>query len=193
MSTELTDEQIREFLEDLGLPQVDPAAFRAGTLPELLRGSIDLGRIRPVLQTSGLISMNYSSGGVAIGASLNLQAPGPNEVIVARNMTIQLTSGNSDTVILQTRYDAATIHTLWLDLAAAPPHPAGMYIGSANEPTKAWGALNLDDIVLFGQNPDFSNLQQILQFSLQSAAAVDKTAVIRFSSNLYRWEDWPGN
>jgi len=188
MTQPLTDDQVRQFLEDIGLPQVDPTQFRSSTLDELLRASIDLGRIRPMLLTSSVTRVTYVTA-LAVGLFLDLVAPGPNQVIHCKNMSIRFTNANSETINVQ-KSVAVIVTELWTDTAA--PFAAAPYIGTNNDASRAWGALGLNNIVVFGANPEFSSVQQILQFNLESAGVSDKFAIITFSADIYEWEDWPG-
>jgi len=190
MTLALTDAQIRQYLDDLGLPQVDPAQFRASTLPELLLASVDFGRIRPVLRETSCVSVNYSTA-IAVGLFLNLVAPAANQIIHAVKMSIRFTNANIETINVQ-KTCGATIRELWTDFAGDPgaKFKAEPYIGNDTSPSQSWGALGLDDIVVFGSNPDSNNVGQILQLNLVSIAALVKTAVITFDADIYEWEDW---
>jgi len=188
MTTPLTDDQVRAFLNDIGLPQVDPTQFRSSTLDEILRASIDLGRIRPMLLNSSVTRVTYATA-LAVGLFLDLVAPGPNQVIHCKNMTIRFSNANSEIINVQ-KLTGVIISELWTDTAA--PFAAAPYIGTDNTASQAWGALGLNNIVMFGVNADFNNLQQILQFNLASAGVSDKFAVITFDADIYEWEDWPG-
>lgn len=186
MDNPLTDEQIREFLTDLGLPQVDPGAFRAGTLPELLRASIDMGRIRPVIQTSGLILINHVGPAVAVD-NFPIAAPGPREVITLTNITFFFNNALTETFVIE-KETGPVIGNIWVDFGG--PFAFGPYIGTDNTVTQAWANKKM---VVYGSEIDFLGQQQIINVELQSAAAVGKNVTIAYDSTLYRWEDWPGN
>ncbi len=189
MSLDLTDDQIREFLTDLGLPQVDPTAFRAGTLPELLRGMIDLGRIRPQLRTTQHVRNNFDSLGVAVFV-IDLVAPAPNEIAVVRNMALTFTNAATESVVWQKRTPGPVLTTLWEDVGG--PFAAARYLGGPGQVSDSWGALYGNGIAVAGVNPDATNAQQQLQFAVISAAAVSKTGAVDFDVDFYQWEDWPG-
>jgi len=188
MTQPLTDDQIRAFLTDIGLPQVDPTQFRASTLDELIRASIDLGRIRPQLLNTSITTITYTTP-LAVGLFQALVAPGPNQIIVCRNLTIRFTNANSETVNVQ-KLVGVPVTELWTDTAA--PFASAPYIGTNNDASRAWGALGLNNIPVFGANPEFSNIQQQLQFNLESAGVSDKFARLTFDADIYEWEDWPG-
>jgi len=190
MTVALTDAQIRQYLDDIGLPQVDPAQFRASTLPEQLVAAVDFGRIRPVLRGTQCISADYSTP-LATGAFLSLVAPALNEIIHVVQMSIRFTNANSETI--NVRKDCGgTIRELWTDFAGDPGQKfvAEPYIGNANNASIAWGSLGLNDIVVFGANPDSDNAQQLLQINLVSPGVSTKTARITFDASIYEWEDW---
>jgi len=188
MTQPLTDDQVRQFLEDIGLPQVDPTQFRSSTLDEILRASIDMGRIRPMMLTTSVNVSLYTTA-LAVGLFLDLVAPAPNQIIHCRNMSIEMTNANSEVIRVQ-KVAGPIVNLLWTDEKA--PIPLGQYIGTDNTASQAWGALGLNNIVVFGQDPEFSNLQQILQLNLATIGASLKTATITFSADIYEWEDWPG-
>jgi len=188
MTVALTDDQIRAFLDDLGLPQVDPAQFRASTLSELIRADIDLGRIRPILVTTSITTILYSTA-AAVGPFQALVAPGPNQIIICRNLSIRFTNANTEIIRVQ-KLVGVPVTELWEDSAA--PFASAPYIGTNNDASRAWGALGYNNIPVFGANPEFSDLQQQLQIQLESAGAADKFARITFDADFYEWEDWPG-
>lgn len=185
MSIELTDDQIRQFLEDLGLPQVDPTAFRAGTLPELLRGSIDLGRIRPVLRTTQLVVIAHVGLPVMVD-NFTLVAPAPNQIVIVRNLNIFFTNALTNTLVIEKTIGPVE-GNVWTDFGG--PFAFGPYIGTDNDATRAWGNKTL---YVYGVNPDATNLQQQLNMELQDPVGVGKDVQVTFDADFYEWEDWPG-
>ncbi len=190
MSQPLTDAQLRLFLDQLGLPQVDPAQYRASILPEMLKANIDLGRIRPVLVNTSCNSVAYTTAD-ATGLFLNLVSPAPNQIIHAVQMSIRFTNPNTETINVQ-KLCGSTVRELWTDFAGDAgttflPEP---YIGDSRDASVAWGSLGLHDIAVFGANANAANLQERLQINLVSPAALVKTAVITFDACIYELEDW---
>jgi len=183
-----TAAQIRRYLDDLGLDAVDPQAWLAGVLPEILRGSIDLGRLKPTLVTSGLIVVNHIGAAVMVD-NFAIQAPGPNQIIRMRNLHVFFTNALTETFIIQKESAAgALIGNIWVDFGG--PFAFGPYIGTDNTATQAWAN---KEIIVYGANPGFLGVQQTIAVELQSAAAIGKNVTIAFDSDLYEWEDWPGN
>lgn len=180
--------QIRVVLDDLGLPQVDPSSWFDGTMPEILRASLDFGRVQPILARTSITTLLYTTS-LAVGLFTPLVAPVPNEIIVCRNLSIRFTNANAETINIQ-KLVGVPVTEIWTDTAA--PLPSGPYIGTNNDASRAWGALGLNNIPVFGANPEFTNLQQILQVNLESAGISDKFARITFDADFYEWEDWPG-
>lgn len=179
---------VRRLLDNLGVPQVDPSSWFDGTMPEILRASLDFGRVQSILARSQVTTLLYSTD-LAVGLFLDLVVPRPNEIIVCRNLSIRFTTANVDTINVR-KLVGPSMTEIWTD--SATPFALAPYIGTNNDASRAWGALGLNNIPVFGENPEFSNQPQLLQLNLESAAVVDKFARITFDTDTYEWQDWPG-
>jgi len=186
MSVPLTDEQIREFLDDIGLPQVDPTQFRTSTLDELLRASIDMGRIRPVQVNSLAFRQVITTAAVAI-ATITIGAPNPTEVQRWSNFFIAISTSNIDSLEIF-KLDGVIEESIWHDDATPLTANPG-YVGGPNISTQAWGNKVID---LYGTRGNVNNLQQQLTIRLSSAGAVVKSIIVAATVDTYEFTDWPG-
>jgi len=185
MSVELTDELIREFLDDIGLPQVDPTQFRTSTLDELIRASIDLGRIRPV-QVNSLAFRQVITTPAELITTITIGAPNPTEVQRWSNFFVAISTSNIDQLEIF-KLDAVIEESIWHD-DASPITASPGYIGGPNISTQAWGNKVID---IYGTRGNVNNLQQQLTIRL-SGAAVVKSIIVAATVDTYEFTDWPG-
>lgn len=185
MSVPLTDELIREFLDDIGLPQVDPAQFRASTLAELLRASIDMGRIRPV-QINSLAFRQVITTPATMVTTVSIGAPNPTEVQRWSNFFLAISTSNID-VLEIFKLDGVIEESIWHD-DATPITANPSYFGGPNISTQAWGDKTID---LYGTRGNVNNLQQQLNIRISSALGAVKSIIVAATVDTYEFTDWP--
>jgi len=187
-----TPADIRRALQDLGLPQIDPQSWFDGTMPEILRVVLDAGPLKPI-PTFNFTQVNTFTTAAIGDQAFDITGANPGTIRVVKNMTIQVVTANIEQIEVQT-FDGTLLSRLWLD--SATPFPVDLYIGRDNTASQAWGALGLNNIIMYPQeltnNPN--NLRQ-LQIRLFSAAAVVKTVIVHinvteFDSRLFAGGPW---
>jgi len=185
-----TDDRIREFLDNLGLPQVDPAEFRISTLPELLRANMDLGRLAPRPQLSFPLVLTFTSGNNT-NQLFDITGANAGQIRIASHMQINVTTANIGTIRLEFNDGGVVFTRLWDD-TGTPLFPVGAYIGTANEATRAWGAQGLSNIHLYP--PEMTGgIQRQVAIRLLSAAPEIKTVAVRLTVVQFNAADWlPG-
>lgn len=187
-----TADELRRFLDDLGLDSVDPQAWFAGVLPEILRGAIDLGRLQP-LPTFSFQQRSVFSSAANTSQQFSITGANPGVIRVIKNLIIRPLTANIDEIRI-VKFDGTVTTEVWRD--ASGPFAAAMYIGTDNAATRAWGALGLDNIVMYPQelttNP--GNVRQLEIVLISAAAAVkdivlDMT-VVEFDSRVFPGGLW---
>lgn len=187
-----TIEQIRTVLVDLGLPQVDPSSWFDGTMPETLRVLLDAGPLKPQPAFSFQQRSVFSSLAVA-SVAFDITGANPGTIRVLKNLTIRPLTANIEEIRIQ-KFDGTRTTEMWRD--ATGPFAAAQYIGTDNAATRAWGALGLNNIVMYPPElTDNPNSQRQVQIVIISAAAVIKDiildmTVVEFDSRLFKGGDW---
>jgi len=184
--------EIRRRLDDLGLNQVDPSAWFDGTMPEILRAMIDMGPVSPLPTVSLIQNLTFASA-ANLFEVFDITAAEDGTIRVVKNLTIDIVTETINEIRLQ-QFDAIT-NVMWRDASAL--FGIGQYIGRDNDETRAWGALGLDNIVLYPRElTDTPGIvPRRLQLRLQSGAAEVKTVtvsmtLIDFNSRLFNGGDW---
>lgn len=187
-----TNDEIRQALVDLALDQVDPSSWFAGTMPEILRVMLDAGPLKPLV-TFSFPQRSVFSTPAEMSTALDITGANPGTIRVIKNLTINVLTANIDEIRIQ-KFDSLRTTIMWRD--ARGPFPVAQYIGTDNTATAAWGALRLDNIVMYPPElTDVPNIQRQLQIVLISAVAAVKDIVldmtiVEFDSRLFNGGSW---
>jgi len=190
--TRPTNDEIRQALVDLALDQVDPSSWFAGTMPEILRVMLDAGPLKP-LPVFSFPQRSVFSTPAATSTAFDITGANPGTIRVLKNLTIRPLTANIDEIRIQ-KFDSVRTVEMWRD--ASGPFAAGQYIGTDNAATRAWGALGLNNIVMYPPElTDTPNIQRQVQIVLISAAALVKDiildmTVVEFDSRLFNGGNW---
>jgi len=182
-----TEAQIRQWLDDHGIPQADPVQWFNSTLPELVRANVSLGRLAPILVSSIVNDQSFSSP-ANVTEDVIIIAPGVPEIHTLRRMGIAIGTANIQSLRIYILAGPKQM-TLWNDTGG--PFTVGPYLGGDTAQTEQLSPLvrNLD---IMGQNADFDNLQQQLHIEFVSAAPEVKTIEVDSLVDNYSFVDWVG-
>lgn len=188
-----TLDELRRLLDDLGLDSVDPSAFFSSTSPELIRLLIDAGPIKPPPTLNVIQNLTFASA-LNLSETFNITAAEEGTIRVVKNLTIDIVNAVTSEIFLQ-HSDGLTTARLWRDLGG-PQFGIGQYIGTDNDASRAWGALGLNNIVLYpAELTTTTAAPRFLQVRLDSVLAENKTVtvsmtLIDFDSRLFAGGDW---
>lgn len=183
-----TRQEIRQLLQTLGLDQVDPNVWFRGTLNEILRASVDVGRLSSRLFRSTYDGLTHNSG-VNTEQVFALSTVQPGEIRIISNMFIRFGTANIDEITVEIA-EGAFARAIWND--SSGPFPLGVYIGTDNTETERFGEMTRQKIKLIGVDTPGVAANQVLQIRIRSAAAAIKTAFTNFRTDSYLAEDFPG-
>ena len=178
---------IRRVLDDLGLPQVDPSSWFDGTMPEILRASLDFGRVSPLLESSIANDGTFTSP-ANIGEDIIIVAPGVTEVHRVRRFFIRFITANITQIRIFVLSGVKNTN-LWDDDSG--PFPAGVYLGHDGPVTESLAPI-MRDLAIMGDNADFDGQKQQLHIEFISAAAAIKTIEVDSLVDNYQYRDWIG-
>jgi len=185
-----TRAQIRQWLDEHGLPQVDPDQWLASTFPEILRATVDAGRLapRPVLSFR---QSNAFTTPLVVDTAFDITGANPGTIRVIKNMTIRIDTANINTIIMQWSDGGVVTTRVWED-DGTPLFGTGIYIGDSGGRTGTWGAMGLANIVCYP--PEMTlNIQRQLQIRLLSAGGEIKTVTVEETIVEFAASDWlPG-
>jgi len=183
-----TNDEIRRFLEDLGLPQVDPSSFFSSTADEILRIAGDAGPLAPTVKFARFFDTDFTTL-LNTDQSFNITGANPGQIRVVSKLFIQFITANVDEIRLQWD-DLGGLQdtTIWRDFG---PFGAGNYIGTNNAASQAWGALGLDNLICHPPEMTF-NQQRQLQVRLISGVASVKTVRVKCTVLDYESRTYPG-
>lgn len=186
-----TNAEIRSFLESIGLGSVDPSTFFGdGTLSEILRGAIDLGRLKPLISDEGNVT-DFLLTPLATDTAFPLISPSPNAITVMSELTVQITTAGNIDEIRFDRLVGIVDHTIWRDFAGGP-FPAGPYIGTPNVATQAWNSMSVGGRwYFFGADINNQSFPEQFVIRLISGVAAIKSVQVDFHFQVYTLEDFP--
>jgi len=185
-----TRAQIVQWLVEHGLTQVDPDQWLAGTFPEILRATVDAGRLAPRPVISFRQSNTFTSL-LNVDEAFDITGANPGTIRVVKNMTIRIDTPNINTIIMQWEDGGVVTTRVWED-DGTPLFGTGIYIGDSGAATGTWGAMGLPNIVCYP--PEMTqNIQRQIQIRLLSAAGEIKTVTVEETIVEFSAADWlPG-
>jgi len=182
--------KIRETLEFLGLPQVDPSAWYGGTMPELLRVTLNAGAIVPPIVSVSSFDQTFTTPSSTDTSFTIATAQNDGLVLIIKDLAITVnTGGNIDELRFGFIDPGATERRhLWRDFTNGP-FPAGPYNFDNSDETRAWGARGLNSIVMY---PDTLNTfgERSLEMRIISGVAAVKAVNLDWTEIRVRPEDF---
>lgn len=183
-----TTAEIRRLLNALGDDQVDPSSWFRGTLNEILRPSVELGRISTRIRRSTYDNLTLTSPATT-ETVFALSTAEPEETRIISNFFVRFGTANVVEITLELNQGGLT-RSIWND--STGPFPVGVYIGGDDDRTTRFAAQTGQKIKLIGSDMPGVTADQILQLRIRSAAAVVKTTFVDFRTDSYFSEDFPG-
>jgi len=180
-----TIQQIRQALDDLGLPQVDPSSWFDGTLPEILRVVLQAGRLEPTLEEIA-VRRDVVTSALDTDFSFAITQNTGLEMIVVGMLQIDILTANIDEIRIEYQDGVPIANVqIWRDFVGGP-FGLGPYNGSDNTRSTAWGAQGLNNIPLTPpQVFPPGNAARTLAIRIISGVAAIKS--IRLNATIYRF------